>query len=196
MHSSAEHAHSDEVDAALDDAVTLVERAVVALPAGVLPIVLIDGRSGAGKSTVAARVRARWAGPVTMIGLDELYPGWDGLAEGAEIARTRILEPLASGRSAHWNRWDWVRDAPGDGVVTPAFVPLILEGSGVLTPASAALAPVRLWLESAEPGRRDRALARDGDTYRPHWQRWARQEEAHLCAHHPRDLATIRVDVP
>ena len=187
---------ADPVTSALDRAVRLVERAVAALADTTLPIVLIDGRSGAGKSTVAARLASRWPGAVSVIGLDELYPGWDGLEDGAELARSRILEPIAAGRPARWNRWDWERNDIGAEIVTSASLPLIIEGVGILTPASADLAPVRLWLESPDTTRRDRALSRDGDTYRPHWERWARQEEEHLQAHSPRDLATISVEVP
>lgn len=173
-----------------------VQQAVAALAPEVVPVVLIDGRSGAGKSTVAARLQARWGSAVTVVGLDELYPGWDGLSEGAELVRTRILEPIAAGRDARWNRWDWELARPAEEVVTPASVPLIVEGAGVLTAASAPLAPVRLWLESPEQPRRDRALARDGETYLPHWSRWARQEEAHLRTHAPRAYATIHIEVP
>lgn len=174
-----------------------VQQAVSALAPEIVPIVVIDGRSGAGKSTVADRLRKRWPGAVNVIGLDELYPGWDGLAAGADMVRTRILEPIAAGRDARWKRWDWANGCPAEQeVVTPASLPLIVEGAGVLTAASAPLAHVRLWLESPEPARRDRALARDGETYRPHWSRWAAQEEAHLRTHSPRAHATICVDVP
>lgn len=188
---------ADTFDAALARAASLIHDAVAALdPSGPAPIVLIDGRSGAGKTTLAARLRAEWPGKVGVIGLDELYPGWDGLAEGAEIVRASILEPLAAGREARWHRWDWGHSRPGAEVVTPPGAPLIIEGSGVLTPASAALAPVRVWLDAPDGTRRDRALARDGDTYRPHWDRWAEQEERHLRRDDPRSLATILVDVP
>lgn len=174
----------------------MIDAAVSSLPPAITPIVLIDGRSGAGKSTLARRVRERWRGPVTVIGLDELYPGWDGLAAGSAIAHESILTPLSAGREARWPRWDWSRDQPGAEVTTSAGVPLILEGAGVLTPATAALAHVRVWLESPEPTRRERALSRDGDTYRPHWRRWAAQEEEHVRRHRPASLATIVVDVP
>ncbi|PZU47247.1 MAG: hypothetical protein DI566_05945 [Microbacterium sp.] len=188
---------ADPLEAALARAASLVHDAIAALdPAGPPPIVLIDGRSGAGKTTLAARLREGWSGEVGVIGLDEIYPGWDGLAEGAEIVRASILEPLTGGREARWRRWDWARSRPGAEVVTPPGTPLIIEGSGVLTPASAALAPVRVWLEAPADTRRERALARDGDTYRPHWDRWAVQEERHLRRDDPRSLATIVVDVP
>lgn len=191
---------ADDLDTALARAAARVHRAVRAVRASAAftgpTIVLIDGRSGAGKTTLAARLRDEWPGEVSVIALDDVYPGWDGLAEGAEIVRTRILRPLSEGRAARWHRWDWTRSRPGAQVVTPAGVPLIVEGSGVLTAASAVLAPVRVWLEAPDDSRRERALARDGDAYRPHWERWAAQEERHIRIDHPRELATIVASVP
>lgn len=186
---------ADGFDAAIDRAVTLVQRAVAATP-GAQPIVLIDGRSGSGKTTLATRLREHWGGEVQVVALDDLYPGWDGLAQGAAIACAQVIEPVRAGRAAWWRRWDWARSAPGDAYRTRADAPLIVEGSGLLTDASAALAPIRVWLESPTASRRSRALARDGETYRPHWERWAAQEDAHLASHDPRSLATIVVDVP
>ena len=159
------------------------------------PIILIDGRSGAGKTTLAARLREMWP-DAEVVGLDDLYPGWDGLAAGAEIARERIMLPVSRGSAARWRRWDWVTSAPGAERLTRADVPLIVEGSGSLTAASARLASVRVWLESPADSRRARALARDGETYRPHWERWAAQEDAHLAGDDPVAHATIVVQVP
>lgn len=184
---------ADAFDAALDAAAAGVHAAA----AGTGRVaVLIDGRSGAGKTTLAARLAESWSGPVEVVALDDLYPGWDGLEAGAETARTDILEPWHAGLPARWHRWDWSRSMPGESRMTPAGLTLIIEGSGVLTAASAALAPIRVWLESPEPARRERALARDGDTYRPHWERWAGQEVRHLDRDDPRALATIVVPVP
>ncbi|GAA3022925.1 AAA family ATPase [Microbacterium dextranolyticum] len=164
---------------------------------GTAPVaILIDGQSGAGKTTLAARLAAAWPGDVNVVALDDVYPGWDGLDAGAETARTQILEPWCAGRTARWHRWDWARSAPGAEMTTAPEVPLIIEGSGVLTAASAALAPIRVWLESPAGTRRARALARDGDTYRPHWDRWADQERRHLDRDRPRDLATLVAEIP
>jgi adenylylsulfate kinase-like enzyme len=41
--------------------------------------VLIDGRSGAGKTTLAGHLRTRWESNV-VVALDDIYAGWDGLA--------------------------------------------------------------------------------------------------------------------
>ncbi len=188
---------ADAFDAAIDRAANAVQDAIAGLPAGgAAPIVLIDGQSGSGKTTLAGRLRERWPGTVQVVALDDIYPGWDGLSAGAEQARALILEPISRGQIARWHRWDWTRSAPGDAATTAPDAAVIIEGSGVLTAASAALAPVRVWLESPADTRRERALARDGDTYRPHWERWAIQEEHHLDVDHPRDLATIIANVP
>ena len=38
-----------------------------------------------------------------------------------------------------------------------------------------------VWLEAPEGLRRERALSRDGQTFAPHWERWAAQEAEVLC---------------
>jgi len=158
------------------------------------PVILIDGRSGAGKTTLAARVAG--ALDAHVLALDSVYPGWDGLAAGAEIVRRGVLEPRAHGRPGCWPRWDWTRDRVAEEREVPVDVPLVVEGAGVLTPASRMLSDVQVWVESPTGSRRERALDRDGDAYRPHWERWAAQEEAHIRAHDPASLAVIIVDVP
>ncbi|MGB4777658.1 hypothetical protein [Microbacterium sp.] len=193
----------DPVAQALHHAADAVLSQLAALPArtaltsaSVAPGVIIDGGSGAGKSTLATLVAAGWPGEARVVALDDVYPGWDGLARGAELARVQILEPRRAGEASHWQRWDWgaSRYTAADRV-DPGIL-LIVEGSGVLTAASAALSDARVWLESPVESRRERALARDGEAYRPHWERWAAQEAEHLAADHPRDFATLVVEIP
>lgn len=155
--------------------------------------ILIDGRSGSGKTTLA-RVVGALAPTTQVIGLDEIYPGWDGLREGADRAFTDIIRPHAEGRWASWREWDWALSRPGAARTVDPARPLLIEGAGLLTIASAALGDVRVWVDAPSDERRRRALLRDGETYAPHWERWARQEEEHLADHAPESLATIRVD--
>jgi len=187
----------DPVAAALEQAATLIAHDVRALAAA-NPVVLIDGGSGAGKSSLAARLVRRWpvSGHVQLIALDSIYPGWDGLDEGAERALEWILRPHGRGYLGTWRRWDWEAQAEAESHAVDPALGVIIEGSGILRPATARLADVRVWVESAEPVRKARALARDGDTYRPHWDRWAAQERRHIERHDPRALATRIVPVP
>ena len=140
-----------------------------ATPAGV-PVVTIDGYSGSGKSTLAAAL-ARLVNGWQVLHLDDWYPGWDGLAAGADIAR-RIAADLRAGRASSYEAWDWENGTTGATIRVP-LVPTIIEGCGAIE----AEADLAVWI--ADPGeeeRRHRALARDGQTYAPHWQRWADQD--------------------
>lgn len=135
-----------------------------------VPVVTIDGYSGSGKSTLAAAL-ARLVNGWQVLHLDDWYPGWDGLEAGADIAR-RIAADLRGGRASSYEAWDWENGATGAPIPVP-LAPTIIEGCGAIE----AEANLAIWI--ADPGeeeRRHRALARDGQTYAPHWQRWARQD--------------------
>lgn len=161
-------------------------------------MVLIDGRSGAGKTSLARSLVARWPlkGRVQLVALDSLYPGWDGLDPGVELARAQILVPHARGLVGVWQRWDWDADAPAEAHAVDPSLPLIVEGSGLLTPVTARLGDVRVWLESPPASRKTRALTRDGDGFRPHWNRWAAQEDRHVARDDPARLATHVFAIP
>jgi energy-coupling factor transporter ATP-binding protein EcfA2 len=188
---------ADPVSTALDVAASHVLEAIVGVAAS-NPVVLIDGRSGSGKTSLARTLVARWPlrGRVQLVALDSLYPGWDGLADGVEAARELILRPHARGLIGVWERWDWEASAPAEAHAVDPSLPLIVEGSGLLTAATARLGDVRVWLESPPQSRMRRALQRDGETYRPHWARWAEQEERHLARDEPTRRATHVFAIP
>ena len=135
-----------------------------------VPVVTIDGYSGSGKSTLATALASLLPG-WQVLHLDDWYPGWDGLAEGADIAR-RIAADLREGRASSYEAWDWEAGKTGATIRVP-LAPTIIEGCGAIE----AEADIAIWI--ADPGedeRRSRALARDGQTYAPHWRRWADQD--------------------
>ena len=135
-----------------------------------VPVVTIDGYSGSGKSTLAAAL-VRLVNGWQVLHLDDWYPGWDGLAAGADSAR-RIAAALWAGRASSYEAWDWEHGATGATIPVP-LAPTIIEGCGAIE----AVADLAVWI--ADPGedeRRHRALARDGQIYVPHWQRWADQD--------------------
>ncbi|OBB27853.1 aminobenzoate synthetase [Mycolicibacterium peregrinum] len=152
--------------------------------------VLIDGRSGSGKSTLAARLRESWADSV-VIRLDDIYPGWDGLAWAAEHVQHSLLEPRAEGRNGRWRQWDWTAAAPSGWHAVEPGQRLIVEGIGALTPAGRALADLGIWVDADDTERKHRALERDGETYRPHWDRWAAQEDEFIARFQPRACADL-----
>ncbi|WP_433794468.1 dephospho-CoA kinase [Actinoplanes sp. CA-252034] len=157
-------------------------------------VLAVEGRSGAGKTTLARAVAGRLGAP--LIHMDDLYAGWDGLREGVEELRSRVLEPLAEGRPAGWRRFDWAAGAYAEEHPVPDADWLVVEGVGsggrVLRPYLCGV----VWVDAPTAVRKRRALARDGETYAPHWARWARQEDAFYAADQVRETADLIVENP
>lgn len=161
-------------------------------------IILIDGFSGAGKTTLANALVSSWEAcsgiRPQLVGLEQLYPGWDGLDAASDRVLHGILEPLSAGRAGRWRRWDWSADAAAESHQVAAGTPLVIEGVGALTRETRALAGLGVWVELDGDTRKRRALVRDGETYRPHWDRWAEHERRFAEREHPRDVADLEID--
>jgi len=157
-------------------------------------LVCVDGRSGSGKTTLARRATARLrdgGAQVRVLHLDHVYPGWDGLSAASILLGERILPRLAAGGRAGYPTWSWVRDRPGPDVVVDPTEVVLVEGVGSGSRACRAVADLVVWLEAPERVRHARAMARDGESYAPHWQRWAAQEDAYTAAEDPRGGADL-----
>lgn len=167
---------------------------------GVPLMVALDGRSGAGKTTLAARLARELEGrgvPVTIFHMEDLYQGWRGLAAAVEQWRA-ISSALAQGRQVPpYTGWDWAESRPtgphpfpfeagpgyGEGRLGVRPV-LVCEGVG----AACGQVDYAYWVHLPDGVRKHRALARDGATYEPYWDTWAAQEEALFA----REEATYR----
>ncbi len=161
-----------------------------------LPLIIaVDGRSGAGKTTLAVELATllREHHSVSLFHLEDIYPGWDGLADGMDRYVRSVLTPLAAGSSAHWTAWDWTTNDDGDTRLTQPSDIVIVEGVGASCAAARELLDVAVWIEADDDIRRTSAIERDGDTYSPFWQRWANQEEFWLSTDDPAGRADILV---
>ena len=174
-------------EAAVDEILDIVRDAPRA-------VVLVDGGSGAGKSVFASRLADEWGRRLgqepQVVRLDDIYPGWDGLAAGSAAVTDTVLRA----RDPGFTRWDWVHGVPGEWVSIEADRPVIIEGCGAITRESAPLATVRVWLDVPADERKRRALTRDGAGYEPHWDRWAAQEEQHWRKNHSWALSDVLVE--
>jgi len=157
---------------------------------GATRLVCVDGLSGAGKTALAGRLAAALDGP-PVLHMDDLYDGWDGLAEGVRRLRA-LVDALVGGGSGRYRRYDWHAGAYGDEVDLGRPDVLLVEGVGAR--AAAGHASLVLWLEAPETVRYRRSMARDGETYRPYWESWASQERVHFAATGTADQADLRVD--
>lgn len=140
----------------------------------------IDGRSGAGKTSIAAVLAETLKADgidVELFHLEDLYPGWHGLAAGVEAYVRDVLTPLRAGNTARWRDWDWTTDSPGAERETRPAAVVLCEGVGAGAPGARGLLDACLTVEAPAGLRKERALARDGETYRPFWEVWAAQED-------------------
>jgi uridine kinase len=159
--------------------------------AGRTRVVAIDGRSGAGKTSLAAELSGRLNAPV--VSLEDLYGGWDGLERGIDLLVSTVLEPLAAGQAPRVPRYDWVAGewAAPRVIETPDI--LIVEGVGAGARRAASFESLVVWLEVPAPVRKRRALGRDGETFAPYWDRWAAQEDLMLARDRTQDRADITI---
>jgi uridine kinase len=150
-------------------------------------VVLVDGHSGAGKTTLATELA--YALKAQHVALDAFYPGWGGLEVGSAMVRG-VLDADNPG----YRRWDWKRSQAAEFHKVNSKKDIVVEGSGSLSRANRELATFALWIRLDQVERKRRAIARDGATYHEHWDRWAAQEQAFFARERPDTLADAIMD--
>lgn len=155
-------------------------------------VIAVDGPSGAGKTEFANALAADLGAPV--LHLEDVYPGWSGLAATPGLIVKGVLEPLAVGEIGAVARWDWEHERAGDLIHVPPTPLLILEGVGSGAQACRPYLSLLVWLDAPAPIRKARALSRDGEVYAPFWDMWADQERRLFQADGTRALAEVVVD--
>lgn len=159
-------------------------------------LIRIDGPAGSGKTTLGGALvrRARSAAlDAQLIRMDDLYDGWAGLPRVADQLDA-ILTPLAAGEPGRYRRFDWEVDAYAESVGVPPCALLVIEGVGSGAAAFDALQTVLVWIEAPRDLRLARGLARDGEAFRPHWERWALDEQRVFERERTRERADVHAD--
>ena len=154
-------------------------------------LVCVDGPAGSGKTTLAAGLAALTA--CRVVHLDDLYPGWSGLAE-VEAQLAGLLEPLAQGTTGVYRRYDWVARRFAEQVAVDPDPLLVLEGVGSGASRFASLRTLLVWVEAPYDERLRRGLERDGDTFAPHWEQWAHDEADLFARERTRERADLVLD--
>jgi uridine kinase len=191
-------------------ALPLVARLVLELEVRNSVFVGLDGRSGAGKSTMAATIveRLHPTVAVTVIEGDQFYAGgsaatWDRRTPSSKADRVidwrrqrSVLEQLRDGAVAEWRPFDWnapdwdAEEPPLSGNVArslPAPV-VLLEGAYSCRPELHDLLDLRVLLEVPPQVRRQQLLQREGEAYRADWEgRWSAAEEHYFTTVMPPD---------
>ena len=143
-------------------------------------LVCIDGPSGSGKTSLAGEVarQARADGlTVTVVHLDDVYDGWDGLPTVGGTLLEDVVRPLDERRPAAYRCYDWYAGQyAGTRSVQPAEL-VVLEGVGSGHPGFADLVTLLVWVEAPSDVCLRRGLARDGTEIEPLLLAWRVAED-------------------
>ncbi|MEY2945571.1 MAG: hypothetical protein RL243_317 [Actinomycetota bacterium] len=144
------------------------------------PVLIIDGRSASGKTTLAAQLQNKLfkdgeTAP-RVIHMDDLYDGWYGLQAGHDYLVRSILKPLSQRKVSGWQEYDWALGERNQWREFEGGTPLIIEGCGSLSQSTRQFAHFALWLEAEEAVRQHRWVERSGHDHDQWWPIWAAQE--------------------
>lgn len=184
-----------------------VVRRTLAAPAtlGRGRLLCIDGPAGSGKTTLTAAVVDAVPPEVSVrvVHLDDVYPGWSGLAQGVDRAARLLVAPLARGEAGGYRRYDWVAGQEAEWHDVSPVDLLVLEGVGAGSADFAAHITTLVWVEAPRDVRLARGLERDielhglledRDRLRTRWRAWSADEDALHARHRTRERADVVVE--
>ncbi|HEY5095710.1 MAG TPA: hypothetical protein VII69_11380 [Candidatus Eremiobacteraceae bacterium] len=158
--------------------------------------VALDGRSGAGKSNLAAAIAVALGGSV--VDADDFFTNgpdaeWEARSTEAKVAdaldwrrlRAQALEPLLAGQVASWHPFNFLtRIGLDDRLETcaPSAV-IILDGAYCSRPELADLIDFSVLVEAQDEVRQKRLIAREGEDFMRSWHAIWDAAEDHYFAH-------------
>jgi len=161
-------------------------------------LVLVDGRSGSGKTTFAGRAAA--ALDAAVVHTDDLAWHHDPTA-WTDLLIDGVLAPWRRGAAVHYRPPAWDRlGRTGSIRVLEGRPALVVEGVGVGRAELARLADLVVWVRSDPREARRRGVARDVELGRTpaaaeaFWDEWARAEDPFLEHEQPWRTARLVVD--
>jgi uridine kinase len=165
-------------------------------PINGIRIVGIDGRSGSGKSVLAARLSTRLGAAV--IEFDE-FVSWDCFADWWPRFDAQVLTPLLSGQDATFQArdWaDWYGSSLGEWKTQPRAPTIIVEGVTCTRRDTIGRLVYAAWVEAPPELRLARGMARDSKFAGKDqlWSRWMAEEDEFFAADGTRDRADIVID--
>ncbi|MFV8517270.1 uridine kinase family protein [Bacillus sp. SBS7] len=171
-----------------------------------LLIIGVDGCGGAGKSTLANKIKNKFS-TVTIVHMDDLYlPSAQIVNEhptkksvGADFDWKRllqeVLEPIRNGIEGCYKRYDWETDSLAEAHTVPANGIVIIEGVYATRQELAEMYDLKIWVNCPRETRIKRGIARDGEEARDMWvNNWMVAEDMYVESHKPQEFADFIID--
>ncbi|WP_344648927.1 hypothetical protein [Cryptosporangium japonicum] len=157
----------------------------------------IDGRGGAGKTTLAERL-ADAAGGSAIVHTDDVV--WNHACfDWGGLLLEHVLKPLHRGEAVHFRPDAWsVHGRPGE-ITVPAGLDFVwIEGTGIVRSELAPWLDASIYVQGDLDEQERLLVARDGDSpeHREHVARWLDEELPFLRREQPWARATLVVAGP
>lgn len=158
-------------------------------------VIAIDGRGGAGKSTLAqelaSMVPASAVVPTDDIAWNQAYFDW------GQLLVDGVLAPLHRGEEVRYQPPAWLHHGRAGAISVPAGLDVVwVEGTGVIRRQLASWTDASVYVQGDLHEQERRLLARDGDSaaVHEHVAAWLGEELPFLLAEQPWLRATLVVD--
>ncbi|MCW1939702.1 AAA family ATPase [Bacillus anthracis] len=171
-----------------------------------LLIIGIDGCGGAGKSTLANKIKSNFS-TVTIVHMDDFYlPSAKIVNEhptnksiGADFDWKRllqeVLDPISNGIEGCYKRYDWETDSLAESHTISANGIVIIEGVYATRQELAGMYDLKIWVNCPRETRIKRGIARDGEAARDMWENnWMVAEDMYVEIHKPHEFADFIID--
>ena len=157
-------------------------------------VVAVDGRSGAGKTTLAEWLAA--ALPRSVVVHTDDIAWFHARFDWAALMREGVLEPAVRGEAVAYRPPPWdARSRPGAVEVPADWDLLVIEGVGAGRAELAEVVDAVVWVQSDRDVSRARGIARDGGDAAAvaEWEDWQSEEVPFLARDRPWERAAVVV---